>query len=381
MWHIQRSAPFSPSQLVEAVSEVDLFDYELPEALVAARPTERREESRLLRLDRRTGEVRHGVFTDIEGLLKPEDLLVVNDARVIPARLSARRATGGSVEVLLVRPWQADERGAAEQATAGQAWLAMLRCGGKLRQGELVRLERPDASLELLQDRGGGYWLVSLATAGLTMEQVMEHGRMPLPPYVLKARRRRGMPEELPELDRARYQTVFAQRPGAVAAPTAGLHFTRELLARLQGQGVDVQPLSLLVGPGTFRPVKTARVEDHVLEPESYHLPAETAAAVAEALHEGRRIVATGTTCCRVLEYVARRGEWQGHSGWTDLFIHPPFEFKAVGALITNFHLPRSTLLMLVCAFAGRESIMEAYRAAIEEGYRFYSYGDAMFIC
>jgi len=363
------------------MTEADLFDYELPEALIAARPAVRREESRLLQLDRRTGEIRHGTFTDIEELLRPGDLLVVNDARVIPARLSAQRATGGHVEVLLVRPWQTLDGGTGSEETGEGAWLAMLRCGGKLRQGELVRLEGAGADLQLLQKRAGGYWLVSPAPAGLTMQQVMEHGRTPLPPYVLKARRMRGMPQELPELDRERYQTVYAQRPGAVAAPTAGLHFTRELLARLQGRGVDLQTLSLLVGPGTFRPVKAARVEDHVLEPERYHLPAATAAAVAEALRAGRRIVATGTTCCRVLEYVVRRGEWRGHSGWTDLFIHPPFEFKAVGALITNFHLPRSTLLMLVCAFAGRERIMQAYRAAVEEGYRFYSYGDAMFIC
>ena len=363
------------------MTEPKLFDYDLPEALIAVRPTDRRDESRLLRLDRRTGEISHGTFADLEGLLGPSDLLIINDARVIPARLSARRDSSGRVEVMLVRPWNAEYVVATQEYADRRPWLAMLRCRGRLRQGETLLLERPaDASLRLVEKCGGGRWVVSLETQGLTMQDLLAQGSIPLPPYVLKARRKRGMPQELPELDRERYQTVFARRPGAVAAPTAGLHFTRELLARIEGAGVAVRALSLLVGPGTFLPVRTTRVEDHILEQEFYHLPGETAAAVSEALEAGRRIVAIGTTCCRVLEYVARRGEWREHSGWTDLYIYPPFEFKAVGALITNFHLPRSTLLMLVCAFAGRERIMEAYREAVREGYRFYSYGDAMFI-
>jgi S-adenosylmethionine:tRNA ribosyltransferase-isomerase len=203
---------------------------------------------------------------------------------------------------------------------------------------------------------------------------------MPLPPYIRKARRRRGMTELKPELDRHRYQTVFARRPGAVAAPTAGLHFTRPLLERIETRGVSVQTLSLLVGPGTFRPVRTEQVEDHSLDAESYYLPQETAQAVSRALEEGQRVVATGTTCCRVLEYVVRNAQWEEHTGWTDLYIYPPFEFRVVNALITNFHLPRSTLLMLVSAFAGRNNVLAAYREAVQEGYRFYSYGDAMFL-
>jgi len=355
----------------EPVTEVSLFDYMLPEELVAPTPAERRDESRLLCLDRRTGAVAHRRFRDISGLLGPDDLLIVNDARVIPARLAARRQTGGAVEVLLVRPLEPGE---------GGPWLAMLHARGKLRRGELIHLDRPDAELLLVERRNGGCWVVTLRTPGVDMRGVLEYGRMPLPPYVLKARRRRGMPEDRPELDDERYQTVFASRAGAVAAPTAGLHFTPELLGRIRGAGTEVRALTLLVGPGTFRPVMAEHVESHELEPEAYHLPAETAAAVRAALQSGRRIVATGTTCCRVLEYVARQGAWQQHSGWTDLFIYPPFEFKAVAALITNFHLPRSTLLMLVCAFAGRERVLDAYRAAVRERYRFYSYGDAMFI-
>jgi S-adenosylmethionine:tRNA ribosyltransferase-isomerase len=214
-----------------------------------------------------------------------------------------------------------------------------------------------------------------------SVEALLERaGAVPLPPYVHRARRSRGLPEEMPELDRERYQTVYAREPGAVAAPTAGLHFTEALLERVREAGVEVRALSLLVGPGTFQPVRAERVCDHRLEAEFFRLPAETACAVSDALQQGRRVVATGTTACRVLEHVARHGPWQESSGWTDLFIYPPFEFKAVGALITNFHLPRSTLLMLVAAFAGRDKVLDAYREAVREGYRFYSYGDAMFI-
>jgi S-adenosylmethionine:tRNA ribosyltransferase-isomerase len=255
----------------------------------------------------------------------------------------------------------------------------MLNGGKALRKGELLSLEWPDADLQLLE-RQGGYWVVSLEDPAVSMEEILREGAMPVPPYVLKARRRRGMPTELADLDRERYQTVYARAPGAIAAPTAGLHFTKDLLAALEAKGVLVRPLTLLVGPGTFRPVKTERAEDHVLEPEFYHLPADTALEVGRALSEGRRVIATGTTCCRVLEYVARKAHWQEHGGWTDLYIYPPFEFRVVRALITNFHLPRSTLLMLVCAFAGLERVLDAYRVAIEQKYRFYSYGDAMFI-
>ena len=358
------------------MTDLDLFDYRLPERLIAAVPADRRDESRLLRLERASGTVSHHRFSDLRLLLRAGDVLVINDARVIPARLQARRPTGGKVEVLLVTPQQTPDGQPADPPT----WLAMLEAGGTLRPGEQLALEDADASLRLVENRGRGLWLVRLEGEGATMERVLQAGEMPLPHYVLKARQRRGLPENLPVLDRERYQTVFAARDGAVAAPTAGLHFTEELLSDLRASGVLVRPLTLLVGPGTFRPVKTERIEDHVLDPEFYDLPAETAEAVAGAFREGHRVVATGTTCCRVLEHVARTGEWRAHSGWTDLYIYPPFEFKVVGALITNFHLPRSTLLMLVCAFAGREQVLDAYAEAISQRYRFYSYGDAMFI-
>ncbi len=350
-----------------------LFDYELPEELIAAVPADRRDQSRLLVLQRGTGRVRHGRFSGLPDHLRGGDLLVMNDARVLPARLEARRQTGGRVEVLLIRRAESDSEAGRE------VWNAMLGSSGSLREQEVLHLEGTSVSVELLEQRADGSWTVAFP-AGCT-ERVLEGGRMPLPPYVMKARRRRGMPEQMPELDRDRYQTVFARRTGAVAAPTAGLHFTDELLERIRGAGVEVRTLSLLVGPGTFRPVRAERVEDHHLEAEFFELPAATARAVARALREKRRVIATGTTTCRVLEYVARSGRWEEQQqGWTDLYIYPPFEFRVVGGLITNFHLPRSTLLMLVAAFAGRERVLAAYREAVRRGYRFYSYGDAMFI-
>ena len=359
------------------MTQLKLFDYELPEELIAVTPAERRDESRLLHLDRQTGATSHHRFSEIEDLLRPGDVLVVNDARVIPARLWARRKTGGKVEVLLVRQ---ETDSPKTNTSEGSQWVAMLRAGGTLRPDEELQLDGAEAALRLLQKREGGYWLVRTVGEGVDAAEVMEAGEMPLPPYIRKARRRRGMPEVQPELDEARYQTVYASRPGAVAAPTAGLHFTEALLGRIEESGVDVCPLSLLVGPGTFRPVRTDRIEDHDLEAEFYFLPEGTARAVRAAREEGHRVVATGTTCCRVLEYVVRHREWQEHTGWTDLFIHAPFDFRVVDALITNFHLPRSTLLMLVSAFAGREEVLAAYREAVDRGYRFYSYGDAMFL-
>ncbi|MFO7955695.1 MAG: tRNA preQ1(34) S-adenosylmethionine ribosyltransferase-isomerase QueA [Candidatus Brocadiia bacterium] len=351
------------------MTEVDLFDYELPEQLVAAVPAERRSESRLMRLDRRTGALEHRRFSELPELLEPDDVLVLNNARVLPARLYARRETGGRVEVLLVR------REEALRADT-ERWWALLRSSGTLREDERLSVEDSDSTVRLLRAGRGGEWLVEVER----LKEALEGGRMPLPPYILRARRERGLPEEMPEVDQERYQTVFADEPGAVAAPTAGLHFTPELLREIHDKGVEVRMLSLLVGPGTFRPVRTKRLEDHELEAESFHLPAATALAVERALKEDRRVVATGTTCCRVLEYVARHGAWEEQSGWTDLYIYPPFEFKVVGGLITNFHLPRSTLLMLVSAFAGRERVLAAYREAVRREYRFYSYGDAMFI-
>ena len=354
--------------------KVDLFDYSLPEELIAALPAEHRDESRLLVLNRATGCVAHHRFRDLPELLRPGDVLVVNDARVLPARLRAVRDTGGAVELLLVRP------AVDSSENAAPPWLAMVRAGGRLRPGEALTVDGTGLTLVLHEGRGEGYWVVGVGTPGATMDELMRAGSMPLPPYIVRSRRRMGMPDEMPDVDRERYQTVFAREPGAVAAPTAGLHFTPGVLDRIRAAGVDVHTLSLLVGPGTFQPVRTDLVEDHRLDSEFFSLPDGTAQAVATALREGRRVVATGTTTCRTLEHVARRGAWEEQSGWADIFIYPPFDFGAVGALITNFHLPRSTLLMLISAFAGRERILSAYAEAVRERYRFYSYGDAMLI-
>lgn len=358
------------------MTRVELFDYELPEELIAATPAEKRDQSRLLVLGRRTGAIGHGRFCDLPSLLREGDLLVMNDARVIPARLRAARRSGDAAELLLVRP----EAGRAAASADGELWLALVKSAGRLREGEVLHLRAPGADIRLVHKNRDGCWVVSLGDGEVTSEAILKAGSMPVPPYVATARRRLGLPEEMPDLDNERYQTVYARRPGAVAAPTAGLHFTKDLLDRLRAGAVEICTVSLLVGPGTFQPVRREHIEDHLLQAEYFHLPAHTAAAVERALREGRRIVATGTTTCRVLEYVARHARWEEQSGWTELFIYPPFEFRVVGALITNFHLPRSTLLMLVSAFAGRENVLAAYRAATAQGYRFYSYGDAMFI-
>ncbi len=344
---------------------VDLFDYDLPEDLIAATPAERRDGSRLLVIDRSTGAVSHRQFLDLPELLREGDLLVMNDARVIPARLRAVRRTGGAVEVLLVRP-------AAEDETT---WLALLRAGGRLQEGEVLQLEGPDAEATLVGKGQDGYWTVQLSPGGI--DDALAGGVMPLPPYIVKRRRRLGMAESIPDLDRDRYQTVYARRPGAVAAPTAGLHFTTELLRAIEERGVEVRMLSLLVGPGTFRPGKSEIVEGHPMEAEYVELPGEAAVAVQRAMGEGRRVHGTCTTTCPLPCTATSTPQRTSHGGWTSVSLYPPHVIRAVGALITNFHLPRSTLLMLVSALAGRELILSAYSEAVREGYRFYSYGDA----
>ncbi len=337
------------------------WTYDLPDRLVAQHPCADRDGARLLVVSRSDAGLRHHVFRDLPDLLSPGDLLVLNDTRVLPARLVGRRsATGGKWEALFLGE------------TAGRCWELLGRTRGRPSDGEVVLVEPGPLPLRLLGRTPEGRWLARPEAPGSTPELLERHGRVPLPPYV-----RKGVADEP---DRERYQTVFARRAGAVAAPTAGLHFTPELLDRLRERGVGHAFVTLHVGPGTFQPIKVDDVSRHRMHREWGELPAATVEAVAGCRARGGRVVAVGTTSVRVLETVAASGPLRPWSGETDLYIYPPYEFRAVDALVTNFHLPRTTLLLLVSAFAGGELTRRAYHTAVEHEYRFYSYGDAMLI-
>ncbi len=336
----------------------------LPPERIAQEPLAARDASRLLSLDRGSGALLHHFFRDLPALLRPGDLLVVNRSRVFAARLLGKRpGSGGRVEVLLLRAL----------TEGGGAWEALLRPGRRLRAGDAVRVAS-DLAVEVLSSPYGAdaRRRVRLEAAGDVWEAIERRGHTPLPPYVARPDR--------PE-DRARYQTVYARERGSVAAPTAGLHFTPALLERLAARGIERAELVLHVGPGTFRPVKADDVEDHRVDPEPFVIPDETADKVAAARQRGSRVVCVGTTTVRALETQARAdGSVEAGAGETDCVIVPGFRFKATDAVITNFHLPRSSLLLLVAAFAGRERVLAAYAEAVRLGYRFYSYGDAMLI-
>jgi S-adenosylmethionine:tRNA ribosyltransferase-isomerase len=347
--------------------DVALFDFDLPPDRIAQQPTSDRTASRLLVLDRATGEVRaHTTVTALPGFLRAGDLLVLNNTRVFPARLLGRRdPSGGAVECLLVRRIDAER------------WEALVHPGQKLHPGARVVFRGPLGAVwaEVLDQHFHGRRTIRLwSEDGGDVDRLVDAlGHTPLPPYIHRA--------DVPE-DRERYQTVYAAVRGSVAAPTAGLHFTHDLLATLEAAGVRHVEITLHVGYGTFKPVRAERVEDHVVDPERYDIPAGGLAAIDTARREGRRIVAVGTTTTRALESAARSGHGtiQAGEGIADLFIAPGHRFAVVGGLMTNFHLPRSSLLMLVCAFAGREPVLCAYREAVARGYRFYSYGDAMLV-
>jgi len=340
------------------------YDYELPRELIAQEPLLERSASRLLVLDRASGQVRHRVFADLPDLLAPGDVLVVNRSRVIPARLLGSRPGGGRAEVLLVRRRTADE------------WDALVRPGRRLREGAAVEVA-PELKVRVLASPspspGGALRRVRLECAGTDPDTAVEtHGHVPLPPYIERPDR---------PADRERYQTVYAAEPGSVAAPTAGLHFTPALLDRLTARGIQRVELTLHVGPGTFRPVEVDDVRHHRVDPEAYALSPEAAVALEQARAGSRRIVAVGTTTTRVLESTFDAGEtFRVGPGETRLVIVPGHTFRVVGALVTNFHLPRSSLLLLVAAFGGRERVLRAYHEAVRMRYRFYSYGDAMLV-
>lgn len=337
------------------------FDFELAEELIAQQPSERREGSRLMIVDRAQCRTQTTEFSEILHCFESGDVLVLNDTRVIPARLLGHKESGGRVELLLVHRLAGDE----------EEWLCMTRSSKPLRLG--MRLFFGESlTATVVAEAEEGRRRVRFAAQQDFLQVLEQVGHMPLPPYIARADQ---------QMDRERYQTVFARVPGAVAAPTAGLHFTPHILQELRDRGVEICPLTLHVGPGTFQPVRVEDVRQHRMHGEHYCIPQATADQVNQAKQQGRRVVALGTTSTRVLEYALdEHGRLKAGQGISDLFIYPGFNFRIVDALITNFHLPRSTLLMLVSAFAGRDLILAAYRRAVVEKFRFFSYGDCMII-
>ncbi len=335
------------------------YDFHLPPGQIAQSPAERRDASRLLVVDRATGTLSHRVFSDLLEYVPAGDALVLNETRVFPARLVGRKPTGAQAEVLLLTPHGGDEH----------TWTALVRPGAKLKPGRTVEIG-PELAVEIVASTPGGERIVRLLTPLSVTEALDRYGEVPLPPYVERA---------VTAEDRERYQTVYARERGSVAAPTAGLHFTPELMAALEAKGVEIVRLVLHVGVGTFRPVETDDPAEHRMHSEWYSVPAAAADALNAVRARGGAVWSVGTTVTRTLESVATEdGVIHPGEGWTDIFIRPPYRFRAVDAMVTNFHLPRSTLLMLVAAFAGYELTMHAYAEAVREGYRFYSYGDAM---
>jgi S-adenosylmethionine:tRNA ribosyltransferase-isomerase len=355
------------------------FNYSLPDELIAHEPLSDRAASRLLHLNRSSGELRNLRFHDFPDLLRPDDLLVLNNTRVFPARLYGRRSGARAQPVSAANPAARDFlRGTIEVLLTHQVsqepneWECLVRPGRKIGVGERLFFGERDELQAEVMSRGSFGRRIRFDAVSDFFGQVERIGHVPLPPYIAR-------PDNL--ADRERYQTVYAREKGSVAAPTAGLHFTPEILTRIKERGIETAEVTLHVGLGTFQPVRTEQVEDHKLHHESFSISAEAAAAINRARDAGRRMVAVGTTTVRTLESSARKsGRVQGGSGEANIFIYPGYEFCIVSALLTNFHLPQSTLLMLVCAFGGRERVLEAYAHAVRERYRFYSYGDCMFV-
>jgi S-adenosylmethionine:tRNA ribosyltransferase-isomerase len=334
------------------------FYFDLPERLIAQTPLERRDSSRLLKLDRVTGETEDHRFFELPTFLKKGDCLVVNDSRVLPARLIGHKESGGAVEVLLLR-----DRG-------GNVWECLTRPGRSARIGRKLIFGDGRLTGTVTDEIEGGNRLIRFEYEGIFLEVLESLGKMPLPPYIH---------EELQDAER--YQTVYSKELGSAAAPTAGLHFTKELLGEIEAMGVDIAYVTLHVGLGTFRPVKADEIEDHEMHSEFYIMSKEAAEKINRAKTSGGRVIAVGTTSCRTLESCADdNGLVKECSGWTNIFIYPGYKFKCIDGLVTNFHLPESTLIMLVSAFAGREHVLAAYKEAVEKEYRFFSFGDAMLI-
>ena len=334
------------------------FYFDLPEELIAQTPIAERDHSRLLHVDKTTGALEHRHFYDLPDYLREGDCLVLNDSRVLPARLIGARPTGGTVELVLLRD-------------LGEGrWECLSRPGRKTKPGQELVFGDGELSATVEAVTEGGNRIVRFRYEGIFLEVLERLGKMPLPPYIK---------EELQ--DGERYQTVYSRELGSAAAPTAGLHFTKELLAQIEAKGVKICTVTLHVGLGTFRPVKAEEITEHQMHSEFCMLSQQTADLLNRTRREGGRIVCVGTTSCRTIEsFAAEDGSFTERSGWTDIFIYPGYRFKAMDALITNFHLPESTLIMLVSAFAGRENVLHAYQVAVEQRYRFFSFGDAMII-
>ena len=334
------------------------FNFELPPELIAQTPLEKRDTSRLLVLNKDSGEVDHKYFYDLPSFLKPGDCLVLNNSRVLPARLFGRRSGGGACEVLLLI-----DRG-------DKVWECLVRPGKKLRVGAKISFGDGELTAEVVGEVEGGNRLVRFDYEGIFLETLERLGKMPLPPYIK---------EELE--DSERYQTVYSKVVGSAAAPTAGLHFTEDLLKKVQNLGVKVCYVTLHVGLGTFRPVKAENLNEHEMHSEYCVISQETADIINQTKQDGGRVICVGTTSCRTIESWANDdGTMEAKAGWTNIFIYPGYRFKVLDCLITNFHLPESTLIMLVSALAGRENVMKAYEVAVKQRYRFFSFGDAMFI-
>ncbi|MBA4510008.1 tRNA preQ1(34) S-adenosylmethionine ribosyltransferase-isomerase QueA [Clostridium sporogenes] len=335
------------------------FDFYLPEELIAQHPMEKRDEARLLVLDKKTGEIEHKIFKDILDYLTPNDCLVLNNTRVLPARLiGSKEETGGKMEFLLLK------------RTGNDEWETLVKPGKRAQIGAKFIFGNGELKAEVIAMGEEGSRIVKFYYEGIFEEILDQLGQMPLPPYIK---------EKLD--DKEMYQTVYSKEEGSAAAPTAGLHFTEELLEKIKEKGVKLAFLTLHVGLGTFRPVKVEDIKEHIMHSEYYKMDKETAKIINTTREKGGRVIAVGTTSCRTLETIGDiEGKVKEQSGWTDIFIYPGYKYKVVDALITNFHLPQSTLLMLVSALAGRDNIMNAYNMAVEKEYRFFSFGDAMFI-
>lgn len=345
---------------------IDIFDYDLPKELIAQNPEEKRDQCRLMVLHRKNGNIEHKYFYDILDYLNPGDCMVINDSRVIPARLfGTKKGTGAQIEFLL------------SKRIKGDIWETMVRPGRRIKLGDQVTFGEGKLVAEVIGYGEGGTRQVKFDYEGIFLERLEELGNMPLPPYIERSST---------EIDKEMYQTVYSKIDGSVAAPTAGLHFTKELMEKVKDKGVKIAEVTLHVGIGTFRPVKCENIEDHKMHFEEYSISEEAAEVINETIRSGGRIVSVGTTSTRTLESAAyldnNTGKYlvKSGAGNTGIFIYPGYQYKIVGSLITNFHLPKSTLIMLISALYDREKILEAYKEAVKEKYRFFSYGDAMFI-